>query len=145
MGNLLNESDRFCSKCGQSVNGNQNQGTQSQGTQSQGIQVNIFRKEGFVAALAKYGVYINAVKVGSLSNGDSMTYHRTDSQKFLLKIQPSSDSMSLHKMECKVEIDPSRCKTNIVNCRIVTKANVIGAIAPLFSAPGKISVLVDYQ
>lgn len=134
-GNLLKEGDLFCSKCGKSLRGNT----------SQEIQVNVTRSKGFVAALAKYTVYINGSEAGSMSNGETITLNGLDNQKFLLKVQPWGDSVSLHRMACEVEIDPSRCRTNVVNCKVVTEAKALGVIAPLFSAPGKISIYVDYQ
>lgn len=134
-GNLLKEGDLFCSKCGKSLRSNT----------SQGIQVNVTRSKGFVAALAKYTVYINGSEAGSMSNGETITLNGLDNQKFLLKVQPWGDSVSLHRMACEVEIDPSRCRTNIVNCKVVTEAKALGVIAPLFSAPGKITIYVEYQ
>ena len=134
-GNLLKEGDLFCSKCGKSLRGNT----------SQEIQVNVTRSKGFVAALAKYTVYINGSEAGSMSNGETITLNGLDNQKFLLKVQPWGDSVSLHRMACEVEIDPSRCRTNVVNCKVVTEAKALGVIAPLFSAPGKISIYVEYQ
>lgn len=135
-GHFLEEGVLFCSQCGKSVNDN---------NKNQEIQINITRTKGYVAALVKYLIYINGSKVDSVSNGGTITLNGVDCQRFLLKIQPWGNSVSLHRMECEVEIDPSRCRTNIVNCRIVTELRVLGLIFPLFYAPGKISIYVDYQ
>ena len=149
-GHRLNNGDLFCPQCGKPICGNNSQdnpnGSNDQVRQNgQRIQLNITREKAFVAALVKYRVYYNGAEAGSLANGDSITIKGLSSQKFLLKVQPRGDTLALHRMVCEIEIDPSRCKTNIVNCRVVTKPKLLGAIAPLLSAPGKIHIYVDYQ
>lgn len=134
-GNLLNEGDQFCSKCGKSTNNNI----------SSEFQINITREKGFVASLTSYKVCFNGLEVGSLSNGETKEFKAFDRQKFLLKVYPWGDSVSIHKMACEVEIDPSQCRTNIINCRVVTEVKTAGILMPLFSAPGKITIYVDYQ
>lgn len=134
-GNLIKEGDQFCSKCGKS----------SKTQQNQEFQINITREKSFVGSLTSYKVCFNGTEVGSLSNGETKTFRAFDRQKFLLKVYPWGDSVSLHKMACEVEIDPTQCRTNVINCKVVTELKILGTIAPLFSAPGKITIYVNYQ
>lgn len=134
-GNHLNDGDQFCSKCGMPIHGNKNTT----------FQINVFRMKSFVASLNKYMVSCNGVDVGSVNNGNMLSFTSASAQRFMLKVYPWGDSLAIHRMAREVEIDPSKCKTNVVNVTVKTETKALGIIAPLFSAPAEISIYVDYQ
>lgn len=136
-GNLLKEDDVFCSKCGKPLKEVQ--------SQSPDVYLHMNREKAYVASLTKYKVCFTGVEVGSISNGETKIFKCENRNRFMLKVYPWGDSMSLHKMACEVEIDPSRCKNNSIKCIVKTETKVAGILAPLFSAPGKISIHVEYQ
>lgn len=133
-GNLIKEGDQFCSKCGKSTK-----------TQKQEIKINITREKSLYGAFNPFKVCYNGSEIGSVANGETKTFSGIDNQKFLLKVYPWGDSIQFHKVACEVEIDPSQCRTNVVNCKVVTEMKVLGFIAPLFSAAAKMKIYVSYQ
>lgn len=134
-GNLINEGDKFCPNCGKPAKEENNQD----------VYINIKREKGYVAALASYKVCFTGIEVGTVSNGETKIFRRDNRQKFMLKVYPFGDSVSLHKMACEVEIDPSRCKTNTINCTVKTEKKILGFLVPLLSAPGQITIQVEYK
>lgn len=134
-GNLIKDGDMFCSKCGKPAKEIPNQD----------VYIHITREKSFVAALTKYKVCFTGVQVGTVSNGETKIFKCENRNRFMLKVFPWGDSTSIHKMACEVEVDPSRCRNNSIKCIVKTEAKIAGFFAPLFSAPGKISIHVEYQ
>ena len=53
--------------------------------------------------------------------------------------------MTFHSVEKDVVIFPEYCKSNVINCEIVTNTNWVGALSGgLFGAVGKLVINVNY-
>ena len=105
----------------------------------------ITRDKAFVASAMPYRIYINGQEVAKIKIGNEMTFDIPTSQT-TLKVAMVGNAMTFHRIEKEVVLFPDHCKSGIIECRIASKANLIGILTcGLFQAIGHLDITVNYR
>lgn len=108
------------------------------------LTLNIKRQSSFTGMAMPYRIYINGVEMATIKNGGSVSL-QIPNQQSVLKVSMVGNSMTFHSVEKDVVIFPEYCKSNVINCEIVTNINWIGALSGgLFGAVGKLVININY-